>query len=182
MKRGKRKKDCSGIPLLCAMFHWPQDAGHSFSHKGVIGEPHWCHDLTWLMNPGQFFRMFSFLFFFYSWRYSFGPCFFLMSFFLFPGSYLTSSFSLLSPFIQFISKVDKTGRCNGNQWQWENKRGYYLGSGKCFFFSFFRCFRCFNPSNWLDGVLAFLFRFVLFIILYPLLILVGKQTVPVVLK
>lgn len=140
-----------------------------------------CHYLTWLMNPGWFFWMFSFLlFFFYSWRYSFGRCFFLMSFFffLFPGSYLTSSFSLLSPFIQFISKVDKTGRCNGNQWQWENKRGYYLGSGKCFFLFF----RCFNPSNWLDGVLAFLFRFVLFIILYPLLILVGKQTVPVVLK
>lgn len=78
----------------------------------------------------------------------FWPLFFShVFFFLFPGSYLTSSFSLLSPFIQFISKVDKTGRCNGNQWQWENKRGYYLGSGKCFFFSFFRCFRCFNPSN-----------------------------------
>ena len=68
----------------------------------------------------------------------FWPLFFShVFFFLFPGSYLTSSFSLLSPFIQFISKVDKTGRCNGNQWQWENKRGYYLGSGKCFFFFFF---------------------------------------------
>lgn len=71
--------------------------------------------MPWLMNPRQFFRMFSFLFFFTLLMVlQFWLCFFSCLFFLFPGSYLTSSFSLLSPFIQFISKVDKTGRCNGN--------------------------------------------------------------------
>ena len=161
-------------------------AGHSSSHKEVNGEPH-THAIIWhgWWIPGGFSGCFRFYSFFYSWRYSFGPCFFLMSFFLFPGSYLTSSFSLLSPFIQFISKVDKTGAAMAINGNGKIKGGIISVVGNAFFFSFFRCFRCFrcfNPSNWLDGVLAFLFRFVLFIILYPLLILVGKQTVPVVLK
>ena len=113
-------------------------AGHSSSHKEVNGEPH-SHAIIWhgWWIPGGFSGCFRFYSFFTHGATVLALVFFSCLFFLFPGSYLTSSFSLLSPFIQFISKVDKTGRCNGNQWQWENKRGYYLGSGKCFFFFFF---------------------------------------------
>ena len=66
-----------------------------------------------------------------------------MSFFLFPGSYLTSSFSLLSPFIQFISKVDKTGAAMAINGNGKIKGGIISVVGNAFFFFFFSMFSMF---------------------------------------
>ena len=97
------------------------------------------------------------LFLLYSWRYSFGPCFFSCLFFYSPVvTWLPPFLSCLHSYTS-SPKVDIAGRCNGNG---KIKGGIISVVGNAF--------RCFYPSNWLDGVLAF-FVFVLFCLLYYIL-------------